>query len=202
MEITYDKNYIRIVDGVFDPAFCEHVIQEFELGHRHHKEVEGRLIELDCLNTRYRAPKRQLPTHQIWRGYDWTADTDSIIETLKPLLDAYRARWDPYNCLPRAYSAEGIRIKCYRPGVHEFKLHIDQGTKESASRFIAVLMYLNDSEAGTEFPLEDMTVEARQGRIVIFNPSWQYPHRGLMPQISTKYIMSTYLHYIPKDAYK
>lgn len=200
MNVTYDQNYIRIVDDVFDAQFCTQLIDEFERSHRFHKETEGRLIELDCYNARHRSPTWR--PNSVARPYDWTADTDRVMDAIKPLLDDYRARWDPYNCLPTGYSAEGIRIKCYRPGVHEFKMHIDQGTRESASRFIAVLMYLNDSEAGTEFPLENMTVEAKQGRIVIFCPSWQYPHRGLMPQESTKYIMSTYLHYIPADAYK
>jgi hypothetical protein len=38
-------------------------------------------------------------------------------------------------------------------------------------------------------------VQARQGRCVIFPPNWLYPHRGLQPQDTDKYILSTYLHY-------
>ena len=201
--IAYDNNYIRVVDGVLDPEFCAHLISQFESCKKHHKEIPGKLIELDCMNTRHRAGTQlQMPNHSLWRTYDWTADTDRIMALIKPHLHDYRADWDKHNCLPNVYSAEGIRIKCYRPGVHEFKLHIDQGTRESSSRFIAVLMYLNDSEAGTEFPLEGYTVAARTGRIVMFSPSWQFPHRGLMPQDSTKYIMSTYLHFIPEHDYK
>lgn len=199
MTIAYDHNFIRVVDGVFTSEFCSHLIEEFERGSRYHKETPGKLIELDCFNARHN-PKAWLPKAPN-RVYDWTADTDFIIETLKPYLQDYREHWDSYHCLPQKYAAEGIRIKCYRPGQHEFKMHVDQGTRESASRFIAVLMYLNDNEAGTEFPLENYTVEARTGRIVIFCPSWQYPHRGLMPPTTTKYIMSTYLHYIPADDY-
>lgn len=200
MNIVYDQHCIRVIDGVFAPEFCLNLIEQFELGSKYHRETPGKLIELDCFNARHN-PKAWLPTAPN-RVYDWTKDTDLIIETLKPYLQSYREHYDPYHCLPQLYAAEGIRIKCYRPGVHEFKMHIDQSTRESASRFIAVLVYLNDSEAGTEFPLENYTVEARQGRIVIFNPSWQYPHRGLMPTLATKYIMSTYLHYIPADDYK
>ena len=200
--IAYDLNYIRVVDGVLDPEFCQHLIAQFELGSKYHRETPGKLIELDCFNARHN-PKAWIPGHKaIWKGYDWTEDTDRIITLLKPHLQSYREHWDPYHCLPQLYSAEGIRIKCYRPGEHEFKLHIDQGTKESSSRFIAVLVYLNDNEAGTEFPLENYTVAARTGRIVMFCPSWQFPHRGLMPQVTTKYILSTYLHFIPADDYK
>jgi len=202
MTIAYDHNYIRVVDGVLDPEFCSHLIEQFERGAKYHKETPGKLIELDCYNARHN-PKAWIPGNKtIWRGYDWTEDTDRVMSLLKPHMDSYRARWDTYGCLPNAYSAEGIRIKCYRPGQHEFKLHIDQGTRESSSRFMAVLVYLNDNQAGTEFPLENYTVAARTGRIVIFSPSWQFPHRGLMPLESTKYIMSTYLHFIPENDYK
>jgi hypothetical protein len=200
--IAYDNNYIRVIDGVFDSEFCRHLIDQFEQGSKYHKETPGKLIELDCYNARHN-PKAWIPGNKnIWRGYDWTEDTDKIMARLKPELDQYRAHWDKLNCLPNAYSAEGIRIKCYRPGEHEFKIHVDQATRESSSRFIAVLIYLNDSEAGTEFPLENYLVQAREGRIVIFSPSWQFPHRGLMPMTETKYIMSTYLHFIPADDYK
>jgi hypothetical protein len=65
-----------------------------------------------------------------------------------------------------------------------------------ATRFLAFLFYLNDSDAGTEFPLEGITVEAKQGRLVIFPPGLQWPHIGHEPRLGDKYIMSTYLHYI------
>jgi hypothetical protein len=197
--IALDTNYVRVIDNVLDADFCEHLITQFELCSAFHKETPGKMIELDCFNTKHN-PKAWLPK-SVKSTYDWTADTDRIINIVKPLAQAYRDTWDRHDCLPVQYSAEGVRIKCYRPGVHEFKMHVDQGTRESASRFMAFLFYLNDSEAGTEFPLEDLTVEARQGRLLIFPPSWQYPHRGLMPSQATKYIMSTYLHYIPQDDY-
>ena len=31
--------------------------------------------------------------------------------------------------------------------------------------------------------------------MVVFNPTWEYPHKGLPPTVDTKYILSTYLHY-------
>jgi hypothetical protein len=197
--ISLDTNYIRVIDNVLDSEFCEHLIRQFELCKDYHKEIPGKMIELDCFNTQHN-PRAWLPK-AVKTVYDWTRDTDRIIDVVKPLAQAYRDKWDQHHCLPEKYSAEGIRIKCYRPGEHEFKMHVDQGTRESASRFMAFLFYLNNSEAGTEFPLENLTVEARQGRLLIFPPSWQFPHRGVMPTLGTKYIMSTYLHYIPQDDY-
>jgi hypothetical protein len=129
--------------------------------------------------------------------YDWDQDNRRIMDQVLAQADDYKQRWDPLNMMPLDFASEGLRMKCYRPnGRHEFKTHVDQANRGSATRFLAFIFYLNDSDAGTEFFNPGVTVDARRGRLVIFPPTWQYAHRGLMPQDGqTKYIMSTYLHY-------
>jgi hypothetical protein len=59
--------------------------------------------------------------------------------------------------------------------------------------------YLNDVEEGgeTEFESEfGFTVKPKQGRMVVFPPMWMFPHRGKQPISNSKYILSTYLHYV------
>ena len=56
------------------------------------------------------------------------------------------------------------------------------------------LVYLNDNDGLTYFPEQDLTIEPRCGRILVFPPTWEYPHQGLAPT-TTKYILSTYIHY-------
>ena len=200
MEIAYDKNYIRVIDQALEPEFCQEMIRAFELCDRYHRERPGewaKLIELDLHSTRH--PQARNPwdlyrksSHAV---YDWTPVCDKLTEVVIPLVSDYRQRWDPLGMMPWEFALEGFRIKCYRPnGRHEFKLHADNTTLETCSRFLACLFYLNDSDAGTEFPLENTTVAAREGRVTIFTPTWHFPHAGLMPQDGqTKYILSTYL---------
>jgi hypothetical protein len=183
---------------VFSKDYCENLITQFEQCGQQHREIPTRLIELDLLNLVHNSKSLLGSKYKGWKThnvYDFTADTDLAMQSLLHEFQLYKDRWDTLNKLPDTYTAEGFRIKAYRPGVHQFKMHVDVGNRISASRFLGFLIYLNDSDAGTEYPQLDMTIEARQGRMVLFPPMWMYPHRGEMPSKHSKYIMSTYLQY-------
>jgi len=190
--ISYDKNYIRVVDGVLPEALCASMRYQFEQDIDYANEVPGRLWELDVFQKQRQGRALWKPTLNL---ANWEPLTEEVMRLIKQPLYDYAEAWDPCRILPGDFAMEGLRVKCYRPGVHEFKTHSDQVNRESSTRFIACLFYLNSSEAGTEFPNEGYTVQAREGRMVMFPPSWCFPHRGIMPMTATKYIMSTYLHY-------
>jgi hypothetical protein len=192
MHISHDNNYIRVIDNAVSSELCENIIAEFKRDHTLHHHDGDRYIELETFNRRQ---SNKWDPKIEGRAQRWNPLTDQVAQTALALTNDYRTRWDPFMMTPQEWIMEGIRVKSYEPNVHEFRLHSDQGNAATASRFIACLIYLNNNEAGTEFPLEQFTIAAEQGRMVLFPPNWQYPHRGLMPTVSTKYILSTYLHF-------
>lgn len=204
MNITLDQNRIRIIDGFISSSLCHKFIENFELAaglHQQRRSEWVNLTELELWNSRHGRAKTPWQKIRQEMAYDWTKDTDQVGEKLFAAAELYRARWgqlDGVPLLPTQFSMEGMRIKCYRPnGEDQFRLHVDVADRASSGRFVSFLLYLNDSDAGTEFPLEKLTVEAREGRLVIFPPLWTYPHLGQMPRDGgTKYILSTYLHYL------
>jgi len=204
MQIVYDHNYIRVIDQVLTPEFCSQLRENFELSHRHHTHrtsTHVSLTELDLYSSRN--PGRglsELQRLQKTRPYDWTKDCDLLIDLIMSLANDYLTHWGHEQGLrltPELVALEGIRIKCYRPNQQDhFGLHVDVAHAASSARYLAFLFYLNDSDAGTEFPREHYTVAAKEGRVVLFPPTWCYPHQGMMPQDgSSKYIMSSYLLY-------
>jgi hypothetical protein len=204
MNISHDHNRIRVIDQFLDADTCQQFITNFELCHRHHERRTGdwvNLVELELWNFTHRAPTSALERAKRTQPYDWSAATDLLGEKIFRAAELYCSTWgslDGVPLLPRDFSMEGMRIKCYRPnGLDEFRLHVDVAGAGSATRFVSFLLYLNDSDGGTEFPLEKLTVEAREGRLLIFPPLWTYPHLGQRPKDgATKYILSTYLHYL------
>ena len=99
---------------------------------------------------------------------------------------------NPY--IPKLKYLEEFRIKRYRTNREErFDEHIDVTDYSSARRGLAFLFYLNDNDGDTCFG--DVVVHPRVGRVVVFPPTWEYPHYGIAPTVCTKYIMSTYIHY-------
>ena len=100
---------------------------------------------------------------------------------------------------PERYGLEEFRIKRYNEGVDYFAQHVDVGDLNSSRRFLAFLFYLNDDyeEGSTLFKTPNhRNIRPKEGHVLIFPPTWQYPHEGLAPKGKPKYIMSTYLHYV------
>ncbi len=121
---------------------------------------------------------------------------------VQPLARAALAAYDRYcedhpetQFLPPPRTLESFRIKRYRSGTDEqFKTHIDVANMESAKRYLAFLFYLNDDFEGGETEFEfGQVIQPQRGKVLIFPPTWQFPHAGLPVKSGTKYIMSTYL---------
>ena len=210
MNIVYDHNYVRVIDGALTPEFCSQLRENFELCERHHRRRSSgwvNLIELELWSQTYSGQLKQLsPLDQAKKilPYNWTQDCDQLRTLAFELGQDYSTHWGcegSVRFLPDLHTGqfaiEGMRIKCYRPNqLDQFRLHVDVANRESSARYVSFLFYLNDSDAGTEFPRDNYLVEAREGRVVMFPPLWTHPHRGLMPQDgATKYILSTYLQY-------
>lgn len=194
-DIRIDKEYIRVIDDLIPPEVCERLIQAFQSTKPLHREVPGQMVELDLLRL------LQDPELEVAEGLrqEIAEITDQIMRTILEEWRQYQQTWDPDDMMPPfgAWGAEGMRIKQYRVGEHEFRLHTDVGHRDSTERFLAFLLYLNDPgpQAGTSFPRQEVYVEPRQGSLMIFPPLWMFPHEGLMPQVRDKYILSTYLRY-------
>ena len=77
-----------------------------------------------------------------------------------------------------------------------FQPHFDS-VDEAAGRYLVFLWYLNDvHDAGqTSFPLLDLHIAPRAGRLLVFPPYWMFAHEGRATPTQDKYILSTYLRF-------
>jgi prolyl 4-hydroxylase len=98
---------------------------------------------------------------------------------------------------PAAFAFEHLRIKRYLPGGRDaFPPHVDVVDQISARRFMTAMIYLNAPAGGeTTFPSLDIAIAPETGKLLAFPPLWLFPHAGLPPRLSPKYILHTYLCY-------
>lgn len=175
-QVVWDQDHIRVIDNVLSPEICTALIEGFEANSDQHVELPHSL-------------------QTVLVDWNWP-HKDQAVRYLNQVVNdeyhSYAEHWDQNLMLPQKWFTDGYRVKAYRPQQHEFILHVDTVNKSTSQRFISFLFYLNDSDAGTEFPTYHHTVAAKQGRLLIFPPNWQYPHRGLMPMTGSKYIISIY----------
>ena len=98
--------------------------------------------------------------------------------------------------IPPLKELEEFRIKRYTTnGDERFDEHVDVTDYNSSLRAVAFLFYLNDNDGNTLFPSHNLNIQPVSGRVIVFPPTWEYPHQGLAPKNNPKYIMSTYIHY-------
>ena len=99
----------------------------------------------------------------------------------------YNAPWkyeDPYNF--QKYDGEDEGYKTW---------HCEHGPGKSSERIMAWMFYLNDAKCGTEF-LNYPTVQAKRGRCVIWPAFWTHVHKGQLPNIGLKYILTGWISFV------
>ena len=87
-----------------------------------------------------------------------------------------------------------FQIQQYKKNTGFYQQHIDGAPWIAGSRVLGGLLYLNtvSQGGGTQFPLQDLTIDAVAGRVALFSSHWLHPHSGLMPLSSDKWIVSVF----------
>lgn len=174
-------DFIQTFDGVVSPETCKLIIDQFELHKNLAEKHDTDLYKFDQLNL------NRTPELQNFAGV--------VANNLVPVYEDYFKSLN-FRDFVQIDTFEDIRIKKYEKGTDaQFKTHVDVMDKASASRFCIAIIYLNDNDGLTTFPTLGVGVKPKAGRVVVFPPTWMYPHNGLTPTDNDKYIMMTSLHY-------
>ncbi len=171
---------VRVYDNIFSPKICKGLIDLFE----------GLSESHQYLNEDHRPCFTQLNLNQYRMGV-----VRDLMPYVKAIYDQYK-KDTQCKYIPKFSSLEEFRLKRYLPnGEERFDEHVDVVDHSTAKRALAFLFYLNDNDGDTVFPMHDLNIKPKRGRVSVFPPTWEYPHAGLPPSDTPKYIMSTYIHY-------
>lgn len=90
----------------------------------------------------------------------------------------------------------GFQIQRYYKDLGYYRPHVDSfpGSRVH-NRVLASVIYLNDVEYGgeTNFPLHEVSVKPKSGRIVLFPAVWTHLHESCVPITSDKWIISSFI---------
>jgi len=171
---------IKIYDNALPDVICKGLIDVFEKNTEHHEFIDYN--SCPCFT--------QLNLNDFYPN------------TVPPLIPYLAELYKKYKkdikskYIPLLKDIEKFRIKRYNTsGDERFDEHVDVTDYISSRRAIAFLFYLNDNDGNTLFPLHNLNIKPVSGRVLVFPPTWEYPHSGLPPKTNSKYIMSTYIHY-------
>jgi hypothetical protein len=174
------SDYIMVFAAALEPDRCRRLIERFEASPE--VELRQRLngYSLSQLDVTKAWPDEQEALRRVFIGH----------------FNRYRREQDIGFWTPN-FALEHIQLKRYLPGGRDqFLPHVDTVDQLSGRRFMTAMIYLNDTDGGeTAFPTLDVRIAPQTGKLLAFPPLWLFPHAGLPPLTTPKYILHTYLCY-------
>lgn len=184
--------YVEVVDNVVSKEFCEHITHKFHSNQDlwikrddRHANANGSLFvkRFNELNFTTHSDEFEKEMEVLHKAYD-------------NCIQLYKSKFPDWQ-FPRHYRIKDIRMKHYPAGEGEFRAHVDASHWNTMSRFLVFFLYLDEGPGGQTLLFDQATmVERKPGRMLMFPPTWTYPHSGIMPKEVDKHIIGGYLHHI------
>jgi hypothetical protein len=122
---------------------------------------------------------------------------NSLQQAINICYSEYRRNMQALWHLSGMYDS-GFQVQRYSKVNDYYREHVDSfpWIGELSTRALSVVVYLNDIEQGgeTDFPLQDIKVKPKSGRICVFPSNFTHPHSGNPSLGSDKWIVSTFLY--------
>lgn len=129
----------------------------------------------------------------------WAPLLKILVAELEKGLVQYVERWSVgLSKIASCEIAPIFNMQKYEPGGGYFDYHCERiGTKDTNSRALVWMLYLNDVYDGgeTEFFYYHQFEPARRGKLVIWPPDFTHTHRGITSPTETKYIVTGWYNF-------
>ena len=190
-------DFIGVYENTISPEICTEIIDIFESlelkrgtsgGNKFNKNIKDSYDHSFLFSDSKDTSPDKAKTYFI---------TNNILDSIENNIQDYKQKHIQYPHKMYYWSLWNIfKIQKYIEGGGYHSLHSEQGIQEdTVKRMLVWMLYLNDSECGTEFPQWNTLVEAKQGRLVLWPAAWTHMHKGVTPNIGTKYIATGWFNY-------
>ena len=189
-----NPDFIGIYDNAISSYNCKKIINWFETeplrrGTVMYKDGTGRI------DTRVKSDWEVDPYKTIFTN---NTLVDIIIrDTLIKYTPLYRESYPCVDNIDPRNVCDVYNIQKYDPGDGYHGLHCENCNDATLHRVMAWMIYLNTvtDEGGTYFSSYDKTLEAKEGRLVIWPAFFTHTHKGVISKTQTKYIATGLFSY-------
>tara|TARA_R100000406_G_scaffold86617_1_gene70726 strand:- start:27 stop:602 length:576 start_codon:yes stop_codon:yes gene_type:complete len=187
------KNFIEVFDNALSSEDCKYII--------------------DYMNTSDLMKAGNVSTPEgggVVENYKISTEMGIDIQEINPINDIisssllfqinkYKELHPQLEQLAKWGVQEKYNLQKYEPNQAYFKLHCENaGLVDGMKRVLAWMFYLNTvtDDGGTYFDNYDLTLNAVEGRCVIWPAYWTHMHRGIVSKTESKYIVTGWFSFI------
>ena len=123
---------------------------------------------------------------------------DLIFKSLTRCIQDYKKQHPQIDQLASWRYCQEYNLQKYNPGQAYHSIHCENMNPKSSLRILAWMFYLNTvtDGGGTYFDNYDLTMNAVQGRCVIWPAYWTHMHQGIVSKTETKYIATGWVSFV------
>lgn len=190
-----NPDFIEVYDGVLEPSQCKELREYIDS-----QELDKGLVGIRGNIAGYRKDIKDVyqVADTFFSNETWVEDyllrpliefTSEYVKT-HPQIDRID-HWEVYN---------NYNLQKYDPGMCYWGEHCEQATAKS-TRMLVWMIYLNTitEGGGTYFGNYDRTLDAVEGRLVIWPAYWTHMHRGVVSNTQTKYIATGWYNFTERS---
>ena len=173
------KNFIETFDGALSPEECKYFIDY----------INNADLKQAAFGSGKGASDPRIK--DCWEVYETFSDDDKLLPTLRKYTIEYRKMHPQLDRNVYIWDlCSNYNFQKYEPGQGYHSLHCENDGREGlGNRVLAWMFYLNTvPDGGTYFENYDLSMDAVEGRLVIWPAYWTHVHRGITSHTQTKYI--------------
>lgn len=190
-------NYIQEFKNSLTLEFCEMVIKLYE---NEPNTKDG--VTLGGLNKNIKDTTDYILNVNTEKNENWLNIENILFNELNEKIQLYVKNVNvsynyEYFKTNDIITDNGFLIQKYNKGKGKYVYHVDSSIDflQFRSRIIAFIWYLNDVIDGgeTEF-WGNYKIKPEMGKLIFFPATWTFPHTGLIPNSSDKYIITGWFY--------
>ena len=187
------KNFIEVFDNAISSEDCKYIIDYMN---------SSDLMKTGSVNT----PEGTRVVYEYKISSEMGIDiqdknpiNDIIGISLHHQIEKYKELHPQLAKIERWGVRERYNLQKYEPNQAYFGLHCEnEGPNFGINRVLVWMFYLNTvtDDGGTYFDNYDLTMNAVEGRCVIWPAYWTHMHRGIVSKTESKYIVTGWFNFI------
>ena len=187
------KNFIEVFDDALSSVDCKYIID--------YMNTSG-LMKTGSVKTPEGTRvvyKYKISSEMGIDIQDKNPINDIIGISLHHQIEKYKELHPQLAKIERWGVRERYNLQKYEPNQAYFGLHCENaGLVDGMKRVLAWMFYLNTvtDDGGTYFDNYDLTLNAVEGRCVIWPAYWTHMHRGIVSKTESKYIVTGWFSFI------